>query len=377
MKQMFDVAIIGGGIVGLAHAWMAARRGLSVVLLERTSVAQGASVRNFGMVWPIGQPAGELHAIAMRSRQSWQELGREGIVEFQECGSIHLAHRDDERAVLEEFCDLEVQPVTMLTPEEVLACAPLANPHGLLCGMFSDSELRVNPRIASARIALWLAEKYGVVFHFNTLISTIDGNVLYAAGGREYQAARIIVCGGSDIQLLFPHWIEESGLKLCKLHMMKAIAQPEGSRQAVHLASGLTLRHYGSFQGCSSLLALKSRIAEETPELNHYGIHVMASQLPNGEVILGDSHEYGDDITPFDKTEIDELMLREIRKVFRLANETIVERWHGIYAKHSDHPVVENDCGNGVHIINGTGGAGMTMSFGLAERTWKQWLGEA
>jgi glycine/D-amino acid oxidase-like deaminating enzyme len=103
----------------------------------------------------------------------------------------------------------------------------------------------------------------------------------------------------------------------------------------------------------------------------------MASQLPNGEVILGDSHEYGDDITPFDKTEIDELMLREIRKVFRLANWTIVERWHGIYAKHSDQPVVEKDCGNGVHVINGTGGAGMTMAFGLAERTWKQWLGEA
>src|SRR5260370_24226838 len=89
--EFADVAIIGGGIVGLAHAWQAARRGLSVVLFERDAVAQGASVRNFGMIWVVGQTP-EYLPTALRSRALWLEMARSAGLVALACGSIPLAH---------------------------------------------------------------------------------------------------------------------------------------------------------------------------------------------------------------------------------------------------------------------------------------------
>lgn len=379
MTPRFDVAVIGGGIVGLAHAWMAARRGLRVVLLERTAVAQGASVRNFGMIWPIGQPAGELHALALRSRALWLELKSDGVLAVEECGSLHLAHRRDELAVLEEFGAQQSHDVTMLTADETAAASEFANPNGLLGGMLSRTELRVDPRTASAQIAAWLEERHGVICCFNTLATHIEDGVIRASDGRTWTAERIIVCSGADLQTLYPDVLAASGLRLCKLQMLRSVPQfpRRTDRQAVHLASGLTLRHYAAFQDCPSLAALRARVARETPELDRYGIHVMASAFDGGEVTLGDSHEYGDEITPFDKALIDDLILREARQVFGLRDWTIAERWSGVYAKHPQRPVFEVCAADGTQVFVGTGGAGMTMSFGLAERAWQQWAGNS
>lgn len=53
--QHYDVIVVGGGILGMAHAWAAARRKLSVAVLERSHQAQGATIRNFGQVLVTGQ----------------------------------------------------------------------------------------------------------------------------------------------------------------------------------------------------------------------------------------------------------------------------------------------------------------------------------
>ncbi len=379
MTQTFDVAVVGAGITGLAHVWSAAKRGLSVALFERHPQAQGASVRNFGIVLPIGQPAGVRRELAMQGRRHWKRLADSAGVWTNECGSLHLAYRDDELTVLEEFCDLFAgeSSVRMLTKTEVLACSAAANPDGLQGAMWSSSEMVINPRTAIAKLPFWLKDTFDVQVHFATPIVNVDHPTLTSGDGRTWHANRIVIGSGVDFETLFPAAYQQLAPVPCKLQMMQTATQPDDWRMGPLIAGGLTLQHYQSFESCPSLEALKKRIADETPEINHYGIHVLASQNDVGEMLLGDSHEYGDDISFFDKPTIDEIILRELRKLIRLPSIEITRRWHGIYAKPSPDGDLIADPQPGVKIAMAPGGAGMTMSFGLAEQIWNEWVGPA
>ena len=375
MKSL-RVGIVGAGIVGLAHAWSAARRGHQVEVFEKSPRASGASIRNFGMVWPIGQPRGAAFSVAMRSRQAWLELGQQAGVWVNRCGSIHLAYRDDELAVLREFAQAAPDhgiDCRLISADETRRRSTAANPKGLLGGLLSESELCVNPRDASAQIAAWLQRRWGVVFRFGTAVSAIHSEQVHLADGPPSRFDRVIVCGGAEVENLFPEVVRRSGIRLCKLQMLATDPQPGGWRLGPHLAGGLTLRHYASFETCPSLVGLRQRIATETPELDHFGIHVMASQTDDGRVILGDSHEYDEAIDPFDKAEIDRLILRELRKLIALPSWSIDQRWHGVYAKLPSRPILKAEPLPEVHVRTGTGGAGMTLSFGLAESDWDDW----
>src|ERR1700761_9357571 len=105
-SQRADVAIVGAGILGLAHAYLAAKAGKSVAVFERSPRAAGASVRNFGMVWPIGQPAGTMLALSLRSRELWLEILAKTKLPARETGSLHVTYREDEAAVAQEFAEL-------------------------------------------------------------------------------------------------------------------------------------------------------------------------------------------------------------------------------------------------------------------------------
>lgn len=64
--DFYDVAIVGAGIVGLAHALAAARDGRRVLVIDRDAQANGASIRNFGFVTVTGQEHGTVWHRARR-----------------------------------------------------------------------------------------------------------------------------------------------------------------------------------------------------------------------------------------------------------------------------------------------------------------------
>jgi FAD dependent oxidoreductase TIGR03364 len=371
MNTTADVAIVGAGIMGLAHAYAAASRGLKVVVFERGSRASGASVRNFGMVWPIGQPHGRMHQLALRSRARWVEVLDQANLPYWPEGSLHVVYREDEAAVAREFAELATglgYECSWLNREQTLARSRAVKAEGLLGGLWSSTELTVDPRVTIAALPGFLQERFGVEMRFGCPVRSINLPAV-EAGTERWMVGHAIVCCGDDFETLYPETFAASGLTRVKLQMLRTAPQTEGWRLGPALAAGLTLRFYPAFGVCTTLPALRHRIAQETPEYERWGIHGLVSQTAHGELTLGDSHEYGLCVDIFNREEVDDLILGYIRGFLNAPVMTIAQRWHGVYAKHPEEPYLAITPAPGVRIVTSPGGVGMTLSFGIAEKT--------
>ena len=376
MVRRADVAVVGGGILGLAHAHVLARSGKRVVLFERNLRASGASIRNFGMIWPIGQPAGEMHALALRSREIWLDVLRAAKLNFRPTGSLHVAHYPDEAEVLREFAEIGPAagyPCQFLSAEATWEKSAAIQPANLQGSLWSETELTVDPREVIRELPAYLREE-GVEIRYGSPVRRIELPLIETAS-ETWEVGAAIVCGGDDFQTLYPDTFAATGLTRCKLQMMRTAPQPGGWQLGPSLASGLTLRFYKAFAICKTLAAVRARIGAEKPEYDRWAIHLLASQTADGAITLGDSHEYGLDVDIFDKSLLDDLILREAAIFLRMPCWSIAERWHGVYSLHPERPFFEAEPAPGVRIVTAPGGSGMTLSFGLAERTAKGMAG--
>ncbi len=364
-----NAIVIGAGILGLATARSLAVRGYKVTVFERNEKCVGASIRNFGMIWPVGQPNGVLYERALRSRSIWKEICTGTGLWFDEVGSLHLAYSNAEFNVMQEFAEVNKnkRPVKILTKDETQKKTQAVNQKDLLGSLYSKDDMLVEARVAIEKMPAYLTERYGVEFKFNTAINFID-HPHVSSGEQSWSADEIYVCSGADFETLYPEIFASNGFTKCKLQMMRLVAQENNFRIGPALCGGLSLTHYKSFEVASSLPALKKLYAETMPDYLKWGIHVMVSQNETGELTIGDSHEYGLVFDPFDKQFINQLIVDYLKKFAVFKNWQMIQSWHGIYPKRTNgetefihHPQ------KGVTIINGIGGAGMTLSFGLAE----------
>jgi D-hydroxyproline dehydrogenase subunit beta len=366
-KEHTEIAVVGAGIVGLAIAYEAAKRGKKVTVFERNAYSIGASVRNFGTIWPIGQKQ-DNYQKALYGRQVWMDLAKPLGIEVNPCGSLHLAYEMDEVDVLEEFLSStdDIYDAEMIAVNEIQKYSNAANMQGLKAAMWSPTELTVTSRQAIPSLANYLEKEMGVTFEFNTLITHIAFPDIQSQT-QQWTADKIYVCSGADFETLYPDTYAAAGITKCKLQMMNTVVQPSEWKMGANLCGGLTLRHYASFAHCNNLSKLSQRFDQDEPRLAEYGIHILLSQNSHGQIIIGDSHEYGTTLSPFDSEEINDLILKYLQKIALLPSLKINERWHGIYAKLAGETEFVTSPTPGVTIVNGLGGAGMTLSFGLAK----------
>ncbi len=375
-EQHADVCVVGAGMVGLAHALEARRRGLSVVVLDRDAVAVGASVRNFGHLFFSSQPDGPGFDLALASRERWLELAPAAGIDLVAEGTLVLARAEDELAVLETAQVNPERGARLLSPRQAAALAPVAS-DGIVGALHATLDLRVSPRAAAAGLAGLLEADAQATLMWNTQVHAVEPGVVHAgascgpASHTVVRAPQIIVCPGPDFPALAPELRPGlDALTRCRLQML-TVAAPGGRRFGPALATGLSLIRYPAFSDQAPTAALRVRLEREVPELLEHGIHLLITQLPDGDLVIGDSHAYGDTLHAFADERIYELLLAEAARLLGVDALAVRERWLGIYASrieapgtyapfHVTRPMA------GVQVVENVAGIGMTLSLGFA-----------
>ena len=362
----YDLAVVGAGICGLAHALAAVRRGKRVVVIDRDAQANGASVRNFGFVTVTGQQAGACWRRAMRSRDIWVEVAREAGIDSPQQGLLMIARRPEALAVLEQFAATEMgRQCKLLRPGEIegqgLRTAEFAG------ALHSPHEIRVESREAIPQVAAWLAERHGVTFLRETAVHTAAPPRLETSRG-IVEAEAVVVCPGDDFHGLYADRLAGYGLTRCKLHMMRLRPEHYDARLPV-VMSDLGMVRYLGYAELPAAAALASRLrAEQAAQLEN-GVHLIVARSADGTLIVGDSHHYGATPDPFAPTQVDDLIFEEYAAVYEGPLPPVVARWTGTYASAKDRLMLMDRPAEAVRIVLITSGTGASTSFAIAEET--------
>ncbi|EGD58642.1 FAD dependent oxidoreductase TIGR03364 [Novosphingobium nitrogenifigens DSM 19370] len=374
MSKVYDLAVIGGGVIGLAHAATAARRGKKVVLIERERRANGASIRNFGFITVTGQERGLSWELARRTRDVWAEVAPAAGIPIEHRGLYLSARSPEAMAVIEAFlatemgegCKaLDAQGFRNLT--EGLGGADLCG------GLYSPHELRVESRHAIPLLTRWVAEGLGVdILPETVAFSSVPPRLETSRGVIE--AGQVVVCPGDDFSTLWRDRIAAYDLKRCRLSMLR-LADP-GVRLPGALMSDLSLTRYAGYAALPEAAALRAKLLSEQPRHYENGVHLIVAQGGDGTLIVGDSHHYDDLPGPFAPASAEDDILDEYARATGRPAPAVLERWVGVYAVAADRTFLVDTPADDVRLVIVTSGTGASTCFGIAERVLDDLMGD-
>ena len=294
------VTIVGGGILGTAHALEAIGRGHEVVQFEREAEARGATVRNFGLVWVSGRATDELDA-ALRARELWEKLGAEipGIG-FRPAGSLTLLRTEREVAVAEEVvarADADRRGFALLEADRVRALNPALRGK-YLAGLHCSLDAAVESRQALPAMREYLAATGRYAFRPHTEARSVDGQTVIDDRGDRHDGDLVLVCAGAAHGGLVRELAGDLPVRRVRLQMMQT--EPLGEPLTTAIADGDSFRYYPGYAG-PALHELQRNESQESVASEHR-MQLLCVQRLHGGLTIGDTHEY-DEPFAFDVTE--------------------------------------------------------------------------
>ncbi|KAA0950359.1 TIGR03364 family FAD-dependent oxidoreductase [Pseudomonas sp. ANT_H14] len=377
MTHHSDLLIIGAGILGLSHAYAAAKRGLKVKVFERSATPLGASVRNFGQALVTGQPPGPMLDLALESRDIWGQWAQLAGIQLKRNGSYLFARTEAEEDLLEAFCAGRAREHGYRV--ELLQGAAMSDLYGgqfrhHRAALLGQDDQQLYSREAIPALINYLSRELKVEFHFSTLVRDVEPGQVHTTAG-TFRGEQIIVCSGHDYQTLLAEQMAELNLQTCRLQMLRVKPQVDLNLQHA-LLTGLSCVHYGAFADLPEAAAVQAQILRDTPHLHENGIHLLISPTPYGELIIGDSHHYGSDPSPFNAEQVDNWMI-ELAEHTLGCEIQVLERWQGVYGSRGPGPFSFLRVAPGVSAALMHTGVGMSVGPAMAEGNITDLWGDA
>ncbi|WP_157220431.1 NAD(P)/FAD-dependent oxidoreductase [Flavisphingomonas formosensis] len=213
--------VIGGGLVGAAVAFGAAREGLGVCVLDQGDSAFRASRGNFGLVW-VSSKGAEMPRYAAWSRDAlklWPDLQRElqeltGVDSgLRQVGGFWLGFSDKEMKARYELLSgisraVDGIPFRMMEPSELRHYLPGLGPK-VAGGSFCELDGDANPLMLLRALHSGLIEKGAdIVSNVDVVQVRYDqSNGVFeavAADGQRWQAERLVLAAGLGNARLAP-----------------------------------------------------------------------------------------------------------------------------------------------------------------------------
>jgi hypothetical protein len=306
MNEEYDVAVVGGGLVGAATAWGLAREGCRVALLDEGDRAVRASRGNFALVWVQSKGIGlaPYSAWTVRSSNAWagfadllrDETGLD--VCFQRPGGFHLCLSEKElEARANALKRLHNQPGAVDIKSEILDRTQLAK-------MLPD----IGPDVVGASF------------------SPLDGHVNSL---RLFRALHTAIAARS-VRYLPSHRVE--AIRQDRGTFCLATSQGEIRTGRVALTAGNANMRLAPMVGLEAPMRPERGQIVVTERLRPFLYHPMGTlrQTDEGTVMMGDSHEDSTDPSGLTLGVSAKIVERAVRAFPLLANVNVVRTWSAI-----------------------------------------------
>ena len=332
-----EIAVIGGGIIGAAIAYYAARAGLDVVVLEKGELASGTSSRCDGNILAIDKDPGFDSQMSLKSQMLVDELSREleQPFEYRAPGSILVCESDVEMAAAEEWVRRQKEaglPFRMLNRSDIRQESPYFA-DDLLGGLECATDSTVNPYMFT--FALFNgAKKYGARILHRTEVKAL----------RRDQASGAFHITTTQGQWTAKQVVNAAGVWAPVIGQMVGVTIPILPRKGHLIVASrqmpVGLRKVMEFGYLISKFGGQRQVDEET---ERYGVALVFEPTESQNFLIGSSRQFVGFDTRVDMDVVRCMARRALRFYPKIADFGIIRTYCGLRPWTEDHlPIISH-----------------------------------